>query len=238
MDRPTPDWRSIDDPSTLRPPAAPPSGMASVGADQRGLIAAAAIGLLGLVAAAAFLTVMAPRPELSLPPSGTADGPFASGGVPAAPPSTALGLVVDVAGGVLRPGVYELPSGSRVADAIAAAGGFGPQADAHAVGSAVNLAAPLSDGQKVQIPQLGDAAAPGGGGAAGSAPPAAGGLIDLNSASQAELEELPGIGPVTAQKIIAARETAPFSSVDELLEREVLGPATLEKIRPLVVVGS
>lgn len=140
-------------------------------------------------------------------------------------------LVVDVEGAVLRPGVIELPAGSRVADAIEAAGGYGPHVDLAAAAAQVNLAAVLRDGQQIVVPMEG-AAAGGGGGSGG-----AGGLVDLNSASPEELDALPGIGPVTVQKIVAARGEQPFASLEEMVSRKVLTNAQVDKIRDLVTFG-
>jgi competence protein ComEA len=173
---------------------------------------------------------------------GVADGPS-----PAAPGAStgARGvLVVDVQGAVARPGVIHLPTGSRVGDAIAAAGGFGPRVAADRVGRELNLAALLRDGDQVVVPSRDDggaAAGSGGGGGSGGSSGASGaqagsGPIDLNRATASELDALPGIGPVTANKIIAAREERPFASVDDLRSRKVLGAATFDKIKDLVVV--
>lgn len=177
---------------------------------------------------------------------------FAGEVVPTGPASLASGapavaenraaIVVDVQGAVLRPGIVRLPAGSRVGDAIAAAGGFGPRVAADHVGHVLNLAAVLADGDKVVVPSRDDpasaAGAGGGGGVAGpdAQPGSAGVPLDLNTATAAELDSLPGVGPVTAAKIIAARDERPFASVDDLRSREVVGPATFEKIRDLVIV--
>lgn len=139
-------------------------------------------------------------------------------------------LVVDVEGAVVRPGIIELPGGSRVADAIEAAGGYSAQADLAAAAAQVNLAATLRDGQQIVVPLIG-AVAGGGSGGAGS-----GGLVDLNSASPEELDALPGIGPVTVEKIVAARAERPFASLDELVTRKVMTAAQLDKIRDLVTL--
>jgi competence protein ComEA len=140
-------------------------------------------------------------------------------------------LVVDVEGAVLRPGVIELPAGSRVADAVEAAGGYSPQADLTAAAAQVNLAASLRDGQQIVVPLIGASTGDGSGGWAG------GGLVDLNSASPEELDALPGIGPVTVQKIVAARAEQAFGSLDELVTRKVLTNAQVDKIRDLVTLG-
>lgn len=148
-------------------------------------------------------------------------------------------LVVDVGGAVARPGVYRLPAGSRIGDAIAAAGGYGPRVDAAAADLKLNLAAILRDGDEVSVPSR-DGTAGARSGASSGGPAAskgAGGPLDLNTATAAELDTLPGVGPATAAKIIAAREERPFSSVDDLRTRKVLGAAALEKIRPLVTAG-
>jgi competence protein ComEA len=147
-------------------------------------------------------------------------------------------LIVDVAGAVVAPGLYHLAAGSRVGDAIQAAGGFSPRVDADRVAAELNLAATLTDGQQVRVPSRDDdrVAASGSDNAPG-APGGGGARINLNSATQAELESLPGIGPVTAGKIIASRTESPFRTVDELRERGLVGEKTFDAIRPLVVVG-
>jgi competence protein ComEA len=182
----------------------------------------------------------------ALPEGGVAAGAGAAGAsaTPAGASSTPAMVVVDVAGAVRRPGLYRLPPGSRVGDAIAAAGGYGPRVDISAVTASINLAERLEDGVKVLVPARGAAAtAPAGpdgtpGGTPDAAPsPTAGepGLIDLNRASQAELESLPGIGPVTARKIIDARTSAPFTSPEDLVSRGVVRAGVFDEIRDLVV---
>jgi competence protein ComEA len=189
-------------------------------------IAALATALLA-VGLGAWLFISAgaiePAPEEFVDPFGAAS---------ASPPEVASDrLVVDVEGAVLRPGIIELPGGSRVADAIEAAGGYSPQADLAAAAAQVNLAATLRDGQQIVVPLIG-AAVGGGSDGAGS-----GGLVDLNSASPDELDALPGIGPVTVEKIVAARAEQPFASFDELVTRKVMTAAQLDKVRDLVTLG-
>ena len=159
--------------------------------------------------------------------------PFASVGESAAANATET-LVVDVEGAVLRPGIVELPNGSRVADAIEAAGGYAPQADLGAAAAQVNLAAVLRDGQQIVVPVIG---AGGTSGVPGEGDSDVGGLVDLNSASPDALDALPGIGPVTVEKIVAARTEQPFSSLEELVTRKVMTNAQLDKIRDLVTLG-
>ena len=156
-----------------------------------------------------------------------------------APATSGAPLIVDVTGRVRRPGVYEFPPGSRVIDAIERAGG----ARGGAVLSALNLAAPLADGQQIVVPGPKDVVAgapvPGVPVAHGApaAPVAAGALVNVNTADATALESLPGIGEVTAAKIIEHRTAnGPFTSVDQLEDVSGIGPATLEEIRSLVTV--
>ena len=149
-----------------------------------------------------------------------------------ASPSPAV-LLVDVAGWVRRPGVYEFPEGARIVDAIEAAGGARPGAALELL----NLAAPLVDGTQVLVVKAGMVPAIGSGSVGGSAPGAPGGLVNLNTASASELEALPGIGEVIAQRIVDYRTTnGPFSSVDGLLDVSGIGDAILGSIRELVTV--
>ena len=156
--------------------------------------------------------------------------PFGSAPASGAPVSPDR-VIVDVEGAVVQPGIIELAGGARVADAIDAAGGYAPEADLEAAAAQVNLAAVVHDGQQIVVPTVGVSA--GGGPGGGSV----GGLVNLNSASSDALDALPGIGPATVQKIVAARAEKPFGSLDELVSRKVLTSAQLDKIRSLVTVG-
>ena len=138
-------------------------------------------------------------------------------------------LVVDVAGAVRRPGLVRLPKGARVSDAIARAGGL----TAHAERDSVNLAAPVSDGQQVLVPARGS---PGSGTPGGPAGGAASGPVSLSSATSEQLDTLPGIGPVTAQKIVDYRaQHGSFTSVDGLDAIPGIGPARIAELQGLVV---
>jgi competence protein ComEA len=189
-----------------------------------GLVALLAVTLGG---AGLWYVRSLPRPVevAELPGPGDAPLPAASAG-----PSPEVVILVDVAGWVRRPGVYEFDEGARVIDAIDAAGG----ARSGALLESLNLAAPLADGIQILVPREGETVAPppSGGAVAGVA-----GLINVNSATPIELEELPGVGEVIAQAIVDYRtENGPFASVDQLLDVNGIGDATLEDIRELVTV--
>jgi competence protein ComEA len=150
------------------------------------------------------------------------------------PPSTTAVVVIHVTGAVRTPGVYELQAGQRVADAIVAAGGALADADP----DALNLAAPVADGDRVAIPTKAEASATAGDIGAHShagttATDAGAGLpIDINTAGAAELETLPGIGPATAAAIVEHRaEHGPYATVDDLEAVPGIGPAKIEAIR-------
>jgi competence protein ComEA len=140
-------------------------------------------------------------------------------------------VVVDVVGAVRRPGLYRLEQGSRIADALARAGGATPKA----VLAQVNLAAPLADGEQVVVPKRGaaNAALPTSGAAGGASSTAP---VQLSTATLEQLDTLPGVGPSTAQKILDYRQKhGAFSSVDELDAVPGIGPKRLDQLRDLVV---
>ena len=192
--------------------------------------------LVGIVVVAAALVagfwLLRPPPD---PPEAAL--PFASTTV-ASPPTSAIPesdvVVVHVAGAVASPGLHELPAGSRVADAIAAAGGLTPTADA----SRINLAAPVADGERVYVLAVGEQEPAV---AVGSSPPGDGGEaagpVNLNTADAEALDALPGIGPATAAAIIEHRgKVGAFTAVDQLLDVPGIGEAKLEALRDLVTV--
>lgn len=161
-------------------------------------------------------------------------GAASDGGSPARPPTalharSAPPLVVYVVGAVRTPGLYRLHRNSRVADAVAKAGGATAKADL----TLVNLAAPLADGQQVVVPERAPPVSAAG--AAGSTGAAAAGPVHLNSATVEQLDALPGVGPVTAQKIVDYRQShGAFGSVDDLDDIPGIGPARIEQLRDLV----
>jgi competence protein ComEA len=182
---------------------------------RRALVVAAALLLVLVLADRFLLSAGTAQPAQVVPP-------------PAAMTVADARLVVDVVGAVRRPGLYRLAQGSRVADALARAGGLTPKGDR----TLVNLAAPLADGQQVIVPAR-VAAASSTGGSAGASTPA--GPVHLNVATLEQLDALPGVGPVTAQKILDYREKhGAFGSVDELDAISGIGPARLDTLRDLV----
>jgi len=150
------------------------------------------------------------------------------------------GIFVDISGSVRNPGVYRLSENARVEEAILAAGGFSDVADLEWTQHSLNLAAKLHDGVKVYIPKMGEM--PGGtetkstagiGTETVIAGASTNSLISINSASGSELESLPGVGPVTATKIMDHR---PYGNIDELLSKKVVGNSVFEKIKGLVTL--
>jgi competence protein ComEA len=164
-------------------------------------------------------------------PDATTTGPAPTGLEQTAGPAARV-LLVHVVGEVHRPGLYRLRDGSRVADALERAGGAKPKAAL----ALVNLAAPVADGQQVVVPRRGDAlptagAAPG----SGTTPGLPTQKVRLNSATLEELDTLPGVGPVTAQKILDYRtEHGAFQTVEELDAVPGIGPTRLAELKPLV----
>lgn len=211
-------------------------------------VAATGVAVLVLVAVAGWMwwhsrpvtttvsTHQAPRSTVAAPTRSDGAAPTPAAHASGTPPPGTNGaqVVVDVEGRVRRPGIVELPSGSRVVDAIRAAGG----ASRHRQLGTVNLARPLVDGEQILVGISTQATGPpltaGTPDAGGSAPPQ---RVDLNTATQDQLEALPQVGPVTAQAIIAWRtENGGFTSVDELLDVTGIGEKTLAQLRPYVYV--
>ena len=168
--------------------------------------------------------------------------------------ATEVMILVEISGGVAQPGVISLPEGSRLIDAVSAAGGWGERVDPLRVELCLNLAAPLEDGGAIRIPTRDDRLllgltgvecgplyssaseiASSGGTNSANGSSATGGKIDLNRASPEELDTLPGIGPATAAKIIAARTEKPFVIVDDLRDLRIISESVLQGIRALVI---
>jgi len=172
--------------------------------------------LVGLLAAGALWLLLSP-------PRGTP--------ITLLPPSTPLPLRIHVAGAVAHPGIVELAPGARVAQAIEAAGGTLEGANP----DGVNLAAALEDGDQVRVPWLSPATGEAAAGPAPGAPETPGAVVNLNTATLAELDRLPGIGPSLAREILAYREAhGAFASVDDLLLVPGIGPAKLAALRDCV----
>jgi competence protein ComEA len=189
---------------------------------RRALLAAAVALALLLLAIRYVLPAGTTTPAAPLPPL-PASSASATG-------ASASRVVVDVVGAVHEPGLYRLPKGSRVADAVERAGGVTGKAQL----DQVNLAAPLADGEQVVVPKRGAvAASPPSTGSASGAPAAP---VQLSTATLEQLETLPGVGPVMAQKILDYRtKHGAFSSVDELDAVSGIGPKRLDQLRDLVV---
>lgn len=174
-----------------------------------------------LVVALAALLLWSRRAPASIAPPAQVPSPGASGGMP----SPAATILVHVSGRVRRPGLYGLAAGTRVADAIAVAGGARRSRDL----DLLNLAELLQDGQKVHV------GAAGTGGVAASATGSP--IVSLNRADAAALETIPGIGPAKAAAILTERgRRGAFAAIEDLLDVQGIGPATLEAIRPYVTL--
>lgn len=140
-------------------------------------------------------------------------------------------ISIDVSGAVSKPGVYKLADGSRIEDAINAAGGFSKDSDKEYISKYINLAQKLVDGSKIYIPAVGESIS------ASKINQVAGtntsAKININTAVQSELESLTGVGPVTAAKIISGR---PYQKIEELIDKKILGKSLFEKIKDQIVV--
>jgi competence protein ComEA len=196
-----------------------------------------AAGLAAATVLAAWTWLDRPRVE-PIPPAAHAATAAVGSRSPSTPPTPSVGeaaetsatVVVSVVGLVGRPGLVTLTSGARVADAIAAAGGLLPGAS----GASVNLAAVVSDGEQIAV---GVPAAPGAAADTGASPSGPPGRVNLNTATAGDLDGLPGIGPVLAQRIVDYREQqGPFTSVDQLDDVPGIGPAIFAELTKRVTV--
>jgi competence protein ComEA len=147
---------------------------------------------------------------------------------PAVSPQVTSLVVIHLSGEVIAPGIYRLPAGARIDDALKAAGGPTSEGDVHRI----NLAARLADGQQIVVPKRID---PVFAALAAASPSPAPGRVNVNMASVPELDRLPGVGPVTAQRIVAYREQhGPFSNIEQLRDAKLVNGATFEKIKELI----
>ncbi len=222
------------------PPRAPRRS-ARVRAAIGGVLLLALLGLATAVVGAIVTpggtatTVAAEGPGSESGPSGAAES--AAAGEPSTPAPAGAAVIVHVLGAVRAPGIVEVRPGDRVVDAIAAAGGTTDDADL----AGVNLARVLADGEQLRVPRAGEVVTPppasAGSGAGPAAEGAAAGLVNINTADATALEELPGVGPALAARIIAWREeNGPFRAVDELLAVSGIGERTLDGMRDQVAL--
>ncbi|GAV31137.1 MAG: ComEA family DNA-binding protein [Anaerosomatales bacterium] len=208
-------------------------GESSLLADVRRRVHEMPRGVRVAVAAAFGLVVVVGvmRPAASTGDDMSISDPVGVSSEATTPTPAAAGVVVHVVGAVRRPGVYSLPAGSRVGDAVAAAGGT----LGNAATEAVNLARVLNDGEQVRIPSADEAsAAVAASGVASDAPR----KVNINTATAAELDALPGIGPATAQKIVDDRaRNGPFASPEDLMRVPGIGPKKFDALKDLVTTG-
>jgi len=241
-DRDEPVTAPLDEPGAAR--VDPPEGLGRHRAPARtvrwdpGRPGSRSLWIAGLSAALVLVAwTWLDRPRVDPAPASPAV-PAVSTGAPTRPSvgeaaDTSSTVVVSVVGSVARPGLVTLPSGSRVADAVQAAGGLVPPADQ----TSVNLAAVIADGQQILVGGPGTPGAGGPpGGPAGASAATPGGKLNLNTATAAELDALPGVGPVLAQRIVDHRDQGPFTSVDQLDDVPGIGPARAAELAKLVTV--
>ena len=238
MDPSATPWRVLEDPPDGTP--RPRAGLADERDQSAGVprTAVAAVVAAGALAVLAFVIASGSGTGTVIVDGGepmASERPPGSGSPGAAPAGATSELVVEVVGAVDRPGVFRMPAGARVGDLVAAAGGYGPRVDAERAGRELNLASALHDGDQVRVPSRDDpvSGAPTGGPAGASGSLA---LVDLNTATTEQLDALPGIGPVTAAKILAAREEQAFAAVDDLRTRKLVGEKTFAQLKDLVTV--
>lgn len=199
----------------------------------------AALGLLALVVAggAAFAFARA-LPRAAEPPPAPVASDLAIETPEPSASASGVPISVHVAGAVRAPGVYAFPPGARVADAIAAAGGARADADPNAI----NLARPLTDGERIYVPRKGetpppDPSAAGGGPVGGGAGGPGGGKVNINTATASQLEELPGIGPSLAQRIVDYRDKhGPFRTPRDLMKVQGIGEKKFAALEEYVTV--
>ena len=246
MDPSATPWRVLEDPANEKPSregAAEPDAGRTVRVPRSAIVTG---GIAVVLAVGAFALAFGSGSggsvavEGGLPFESASPGASSNAGTRSGAGSGQV-VVVEIVGAVERPGVFRLPADSRVGDLVAAAGGYGPRVDAGRAGRELNMAAELKDGDQIRVPSRDDASLPsarpasGGGQGAGGGSSTAG-PIDLNRATEGELDTLPGIGLVTAAKIVASREEQPFTAVEDLRTRKLVGEKTFEQLKDLVTV--
>ena len=222
-------WRAIEALEQAGGEPEPPPERSRLGGHH--LLLAAAAVLVAISVGAALLVASQQGGQVQVVAGAGSSADVGIAGPSAAPAM----LVVEVAGAVAHPGIYSLPVGSRLADAITAAGGYSTDVDPRQAEGQLNLAAKLVDAQLIRVPRRGETSASGL--SPSGAARATAGLLDLNTATLEQLDTLSGIGPVTAQKILASREQQPFRTVDDLVTRKLVSASTLAKFRSLITVG-
>jgi competence protein ComEA len=204
--------------------------------DRRTVMLLAAVFLAAVGLTLVFTRKSQPAVPVAAPTVVTSPSAMPASRSPSASPSPAGEIVVEVVGKVRDPQVVTLPEGARVLDAVEAAGGVRPGVDT----TDQNLARVLVDGEQIRIGLPAPApAARSTGSPGGTASPATGGVIDINTATAEVLEQIPGVGPVLAQRIIAYREqNGGFQTVEQLMEVSGIGEATFAQMQSMVTVGA
>ncbi|GAB3805248.1 hypothetical protein GCM10028798_26750 [Humibacter antri] len=197
-------------------------------------VGAAAVLLIAAFATAVLVGMLSPRGDTGHVPAVSMTAGDSGTSTPLSTPAAVL--YVHVLGAVSRPGLYTLPAGTRVVDAVGAAGGMTSDAEQ----SGVNLARPLTDGEQLVVPHVGDPVQPDPGGAAGAGAAqgtVAGGKVNLNTATKEQLETLPRVGPAMAAKILTWRtQNGRFTSIDDLMNVSGIGQRTFDGLKDLVSV--
>ncbi|TDD65578.1 ComEA family DNA-binding protein [Actinomadura darangshiensis] len=218
----------------LKPPDAPPAARLHATPERSHVRMLVLVGVIAAAVAAGYLWLARPRPQDSATPTATASLADTRPTLSASPAAASSSVVVHVLGKVEHPGVVTLPSGSRVAEAIKAAGGARPGAKT----GTLNLARKLVDGEQIPVGiRAPTPSPPPPAGAGAGAPGTPGTPLDLNTATPDQLDDLPGVGPVLAQRIVAYRtQHGGFRSIDQLQDVSGIGSHRFADLKPMVRV--